>query len=75
MPTVLVTGSTSGIGRETALELARLGMHVIVHGRDVTGRYFVDEELRESSALSYDVELRHRFWAECERMTGAPVST
>jgi NAD(P)-dependent dehydrogenase (short-subunit alcohol dehydrogenase family) len=41
----------------------------------VTGRYFVNEEPRESSALSYDVELRHRFWAECERMTGAPVST
>jgi NAD(P)-dependent dehydrogenase (short-subunit alcohol dehydrogenase family) len=30
---VLVTGSTDGIGRETALELARLGAHVIVHGR------------------------------------------
>ncbi|HEX3777705.1 MAG TPA: SDR family NAD(P)-dependent oxidoreductase, partial [Polyangiaceae bacterium] len=31
---VLVTGSTDGIGRETALELARLGAHVIVHGRN-----------------------------------------
>jgi NAD(P)-dependent dehydrogenase (short-subunit alcohol dehydrogenase family) len=30
---VLVTGSTDGIGRETALELARLGARVIVHGR------------------------------------------
>jgi len=30
----LVTGSTSGIGRETARALGRLGAHVIVHGRD-----------------------------------------
>ena len=31
---VLVTGSTDGIGKETALELSRLGARVIVHGRD-----------------------------------------
>lgn len=29
----LVTGSTDGIGRQTALDLARAGQHVIVHGR------------------------------------------
>jgi NAD(P)-dependent dehydrogenase (short-subunit alcohol dehydrogenase family) len=32
--TVLVTGSTSGVGRETALALGRLGATVLVHGRD-----------------------------------------
>jgi NAD(P)-dependent dehydrogenase (short-subunit alcohol dehydrogenase family) len=32
--TALVTGSTSGIGRATALALAREGFTVIVHGRD-----------------------------------------
>lgn len=32
--TVLVTGSTDGIGRETARQLLELGHHVIVHGRD-----------------------------------------
>lgn len=32
--TVMVTGATSGIGEATALELARLGARVLVHGRD-----------------------------------------
>ena len=30
---VLVTGATSGIGLQTALEIARLGARVVVHGR------------------------------------------
>lgn len=33
-PVVLVTGATDGIGRETALTLARRGARVLVHGRD-----------------------------------------
>ena len=32
--TVLVTGGTDGIGRETALQLARMRTSVLVHGRD-----------------------------------------
>ncbi len=45
--TALVTGSTRGIGRETAEALGRLGAHVLVHGRDQqTGRQVV-ETLRE----------------------------
>lgn len=32
--TAVVTGSTDGVGRETALALGRLGATVIVHGRD-----------------------------------------
>lgn len=32
---MLVTGSTDGIGKETALELARRGATVIMHGRDL----------------------------------------
>lgn len=31
---VLVTGATSGIGYYTALEIARMGAEVIIHGRD-----------------------------------------
>ena len=32
---ILITGSTGGLGRETALALAKAGDHVIIHGRNV----------------------------------------
>jgi len=44
--TVLVTGATSGIGRETAVELGRLGADVLVHGRDRDRGSAVVAELR-----------------------------
>jgi len=47
----LVTGSTSGIGRATALALGRLGADVFVHGRDAeAGR----EVVAELSGLGVD---------------------
>jgi NAD(P)-dependent dehydrogenase (short-subunit alcohol dehydrogenase family) len=46
----LVTGSTSGLGRELALRLGAMGMHVIVHGRDEErGREVVAEIEGEGS--------------------------
>lgn len=42
--TVLVTGSTDGLGRALALSLAEQGAHVIVHGRNAErGRAVVEE--------------------------------
>lgn len=42
--TVLVTGSTDGLGRELARALAADGAHVIVHGRDAArGQALVEE--------------------------------
>jgi NAD(P)-dependent dehydrogenase (short-subunit alcohol dehydrogenase family) len=50
--TALVTGSTSGIGRETALALGRLGADVVVHGRDTTAGRAVVEELAAAGATA-----------------------
>lgn len=36
MVTVLVTGSTEGIGRQTAFDLIGGGHRVVVHARDVS---------------------------------------
>ena len=42
--TVLITGSTSGLGREVATQLGQMGAHVIVHGRsEDRGAEVVDE--------------------------------
>jgi NAD(P)-dependent dehydrogenase (short-subunit alcohol dehydrogenase family) len=48
---VLVTGSTDGIGRETALELARLGARVVVHGRSAVRVADAHEELKSVSEV------------------------
>jgi NAD(P)-dependent dehydrogenase (short-subunit alcohol dehydrogenase family) len=45
--TVLVTGSTSGVGREAARSFGRLGADVIVHGRREEAGKKVVEEIEE----------------------------
>jgi NAD(P)-dependent dehydrogenase (short-subunit alcohol dehydrogenase family) len=46
--TVLVTGSTDGVGRHVAKELGRQGAHVLIHGRDASRGKDVVEEIRGS---------------------------
>ena len=42
---IMITGSTGGLGREVALQLAGPGTHIIVHGRSVERGQEVVEEL------------------------------
>ena len=44
----LVTGATSGIGRAIALQFARMGAEVVVHGRDATRGSQVVEEIERA---------------------------
>lgn len=48
--TVLVTGATSGVGREAALALGRLGARVLVHGRDRERGEDVVDDLRSAGS-------------------------
>lgn len=47
--TVLITGSTDGVGSHVAIELARQGANVLVHGRDRQRGEAVIEEIRRNA--------------------------
>ncbi len=47
--TVLITGSTDGIGKQTALELAEMGATVIIHGRNSLRVKSVYEEIKNKT--------------------------
>jgi retinol dehydrogenase 12 len=49
VPVILVTGSTDGIGKATATELARGGAEVILHGRDSEKGKRVQRELERKT--------------------------
>ena len=48
--TVVITGSSSGIGRETALRFAAGGARIVLHGRNEEKLKAVDERVREVAA-------------------------
>lgn len=48
-PVILVTGSTDGIGRATAIELARQGARVLIHGRSRSKARVVQREIQDIS--------------------------
>ncbi|MEA1929979.1 MAG: SDR family NAD(P)-dependent oxidoreductase [Euryarchaeota archaeon] len=63
----LVTGSTSGIGRETALALGRLGADVMVHGRDVAAGAAVVDEL---TAMGREATFQQADYASVDDVRG-----
>jgi retinol dehydrogenase 14 len=53
--TVLVTGGTGGIGKATALGLARMGAHLAITGRDRERTESAAREIREAGGGQVDV--------------------
>ncbi len=47
--TILITGSTDGIGKHTAIELAKLGAKVILHGRNESTVKPVMQEIEQNT--------------------------
>jgi len=54
--TALVTGGTSGIGRATAVLLAKKGIHVVVSGRNKQRGQEVVEEIRSEGGTAHFIE-------------------
>lgn len=46
---ILITGSTDGIGYQTAIELAKLGHHIIVHGRNQEKAKVAMQKIKEET--------------------------
>ena len=60
--TILITGATSGLGRELAVRLARSGATVLVHGRDPNRTAALVAQLRANggAATAYVADLASR---------------
>lgn len=69
----LVTGSTAGIGRAVAVELARQGARVVVTGRDEPRGAAVVEEIRRGGGEAVFVAADLNDERACDALVGATV--
>lgn len=53
MKTAVITGGNSGMGKAAAIELAKLGYRVIIHGRDELKTQFAAAEIKAASGSSH----------------------
>ncbi len=53
----LVTGATRGLGRATALELAKAGLHIIITGRTIGALEELDDEIQALGATATILKL------------------
>jgi NAD(P)-dependent dehydrogenase (short-subunit alcohol dehydrogenase family) len=79
--TTLITGSTDGIDKETARQLAQLGATVIVHGRNADRCEAVRDDTRSTTgnprvdfvvAKANDVNLWRKLWDISAQLVGLP---
>src|SRR6185295_19174533 len=67
----LVTGASRGIGRATAIALAREGAHIVALARSVGGLEELDDEIKKEGSSATLVPLDLRDFAALDRLGAA----
>ena len=58
MKNILITGSTDGIGKATAIALSKMGHNIIIHGKDIEkGRMVLNEIKKKSENNNIDLKI------------------